>query len=488
MSDRFSFSSRKRKPTLRNEGQMRKPKIVALGLAVGLVFGFVGAWSVGPALSEGTERSIAETLQVHHKQPSLVDRSKPLELVYDTICPWDEEAFMKNVASECKPTGDIFVRSEGSEVLQVYTLNPVEGTPFLTATLPSEVTSHSFTYFAEVRDEGSGSELVRIPDDPRTFHRAFPLDDSFDVMLENPKAFDQPDATVVRGSWGGEMSQFGLTGGNESGLDGPSAFGFDTDGSLVVLDQVNGRLIDFNLLGGVDGAVTIDHSGSLGDLAVGSDGVRYVMDDSARADARVVALTPEGHSLVTAAPPALLPEKMSIVDGKLFILDAIRGSWSAAMDGGEVVVTEMRSNGLPLETAQRTAVLDKMNLSGAGNPGELVAWADANEAKFALVDGTRVIRSWRVSSERQIGEIQLALISDGALLVVLRTWNDTNSAFEILRLSDSELLDHRVVETGDWAQSSVLGRFELNTRGELFQLRSSPDGFSIVRFDFGGGK
>jgi hypothetical protein len=202
-------------------------------------------------------------------------------------------------------------------------------------------------------------------------------------------------------------------------------------------------------------------------------------------------LDEEGRILATMAPPATLPEKMSVVDGRLFVLDAVQGSWAPAMDHSQVMPIGNRSNGLPLGLTEGEATRLKLALAGdldEIDSLELVAWADANEAKFALVAGSDVVSSWSISSQREIGEIQLAQMIDGDLVVVLRTWDEETSAFEILRISGSAVVVHLVADAGDWAEASVLGRFELNSQGSLFQLRSNPDGFSIVRYDIGGQK
>lgn len=56
----------------------------------------------------------------------------------------------------------------------------------------------------------------------------------------------------------------------------------------------------------------------------------------------------------------------------------------------------------------------------------------------------------------------------------------------MLRFDGFSLAERLVVETGDWAESAVLGRFEVGPDG-LYQLRTDQDGFSVVRFDIGGG-
>ena len=83
-----------------------------------------------------------------------------------------------------------------------------------------------------------------------------------------------PSSVLARASDGAEATRaIGLDSGREQSRIGPSAFDVAPDGSVVVLDQVNHRLVRLRQRRLEPAHMPIDFAGGEGDLAVDGDGV-----------------------------------------------------------------------------------------------------------------------------------------------------------------------------------------------------------------------
>ena len=111
--------------------------------------------------------------------------------------------------------------------------------------------------------------------------------------------------------------------------------------------------------------------------------------------------------------------------------------------------------------------------------------AAPTEARFALVRGAQVVRSWLVKSSTRLGEVQLAERYGDGLLVVVRQWTENRAQFRVLRLAPSGLVSSFAVDRAEWAESASLSRFRLHGN-TLYQLRSGPSGIEVAAFQIGG--
>jgi hypothetical protein len=115
----------------------------------------------------------------------------------------------------------------------------------------------------------------------------------------------------------------------------------------------------------------------------------------------------------------------------------------------------------------------------------VVVRASASEARLAVVRGDRVVHAWIVRAPTNVGEVQLAEPYRNGLLVVLRVWNEKHAEFRVLRLAPRGLASSFAVDRAEWAETASLSRFRLHG-DTLYQLRSSPTGVVIARFEIGG--
>jgi hypothetical protein len=105
-----------------------------------------------------------------------------------------------------------------------------------------------------------------------------------------------------------------------------------------------------------------------------------------------------------------------------------------------------------------------------------------NEVRVALVSGTNVVRSWRVTSDTPLAEVQLAEPQGQRLVLVVRVYEGAGNEFAVLTLGRDGLVDRFALDTVDWAETAPLGRFRLVGRS-LYRLGSSAGGAFVDRFD-----
>ncbi len=479
-------------------------RLVRWPATVGLALGV----TVGGLIVIGQSRGLAtstEGFQAFHKQPVLVERGEPVSLVYDTVCAWDEEAFERGDML-CDVEGFVFVRSQGSDSFQRISLEPGEYPPILEATIPPQVTDNGFQYYAEISNTATG-ETVRVPDRRDLFHEAWSYSTAVHTHLPASPSATPPEEIIVSGGWGDGINEFGVTGGHESDVQGPAAFAFDPDGALVVLDRVNGRLLTWSSGASTPEVQTIEHTGGLADLAIGDDGTRFVLDGGAGIHPKITAYDPGGALLSTSFLADVLPEKLEAIDSSVVLHDATRSVWATTFyDATPVARPDQLENapvGVPLRTRDAAQIggLVEVTSAEAGVTSEsdgalatgsidlaepqLVVSADSDHALFALISGGSIRSVWSITSDREIGEVQLAEIVNGRLLVVIRTWTDNDAVFEVIVLNADGSTEHFAVDASRWADSSVLGRFEVGPNG-LYQLRNDELGFWIARFEIGG--
>jgi hypothetical protein len=285
--------------------------------------------------------------------------------------------------------------------------------------------------------------------------------------------------------WGSDSDAFGLAGGGEADWIGPSAFDFRPDGSAVILDRVNSRLVVVSTDGFSRELISVDHSGGEGDISISATGETYILDQGASRTAHVDLVDSSGIRITSSSLAGVVPEGLMAEGGRLTVLDGVSNFWARAFDGDLTPV----SGSAQMEAATigrdlRQAELD--SIAPGFPPGELVApklvvSVTGELAQLAVVIDDQPRSVWRITSDRNIGELQLAEIHGGQLILVLRTWSETSDAFEVLVFSGRQLTDHLTVDSADFADSAVLGRFEVEGDG-LYQLRSSEEGFSIARF------
>jgi hypothetical protein len=436
------------------------------GLGVGLLAGLgLFAGYVGGAASGGDDAAAAGLVDVLHTPPLLVEPGEAVRLRYDAVCAADSQG------APCPVEGNVFLRSGPDGPFERVPLTSGDEST-LTATLPPRFGEDaSISYYAVIED-GLGRDRTTIPEAGSAAPQRAWITPAVTAVELGGHVFGrtrEPDGRLVHGPWGSESGAFGLIAGRGSRI-GPSSFDVAPDGTLVVLDQVNRRLV-FARRGGDARYAPIRFGKTEGDLAVDGQGNVFVLEHGA---------SPEFHGYTPTGVPA--GEVTVSSRGADMVRAGDRGVFVHGYPDAWVPVSEEGD----LLDPGRQAEGARSGLR-AGGGVEVVVHGSHGEAMFALVRDDRVLKSWRVSSASSLGEIQLAEPFGDGLLVVLRVWTEAQAEFVALVLSRTGLAQSFSMAAGEWAESAPLSRFRLDG-STLYQLRSAPDGFEIVTFDLGGAK
>jgi hypothetical protein len=403
--------------------------------------------------------------EILHTPVLLARAGDPVELSFDLVCGARKDA----PESHCNPSGSVFVRPAGRST---FSKLPLEREPdgLLSAVVPAGETGTGFDYYV-LMDNGRG-QTASLPeagaDAPQ---HVWPLEDWATVDL-SAAHFGQTRApsSVVRGlSWGRDDAAIGLDSGREQSRIGPSAFDVAPDGSVVLLDQVNRRLVLLRR-GARPAHVPIAFSGGEGDLAVDGTGKIYVLDSATRPMVR--AFTSAGASLATAPLAEPIADMIRVGPSGPLVHSYPSEMWLPTGPGRPPFGPERQ-----LATAQSARGAD----GGIG----VVVHASPAAVKLALVRGDRVVRAWLLHSESSFGEVQLAEPYRDGMVVVVRLWNEKHAEFRVLRMGAEGLVQSFDVAPAEWAESASLSRFRLHG-STLYQLRSDPSGIEIARFEIGG--
>ena len=405
--------------------------------------------------------------EILHTPVLLARAGEPVELSYDVVCGARKDA----PDSHCTPSGSVFVRPVGSSTFSKLRLAR-EPDGLLSAVVRAGQTAKGFDYYV-VMDNGRGQTASLPGAGAEAPQHVWPLEDWTTVDI-GAVSFGQtlsPTSVVRRLSWGRGDEAIGLDSGREQSRIGPSAFDVAPDGSVVLLDQVNRRLVLLRR-GRRPAHVPIQFSGGEGDLAVDAAGKIHVLDSATRPMVRT--FTAAG-SPIAAGP---LAEATA---------DMIRVGPSGPLVHSYPSEMWLRTGpGRPPFGPERQLVSAQPARGADGGLG-VVVHASPAVVKLALVLGDRVVRAWLLRSASSFGEVQLAEPYRDGMVVVVRLWNEKHAEFRVLRLGPKGLVQRFDVARAEWAESASLSRFRLHG-STLYELRSDRSGIEIARFEIGGTK
>jgi hypothetical protein len=435
-----------------------------------LTVNIVGAFVGEPAAVVATRVDGGFDGEILHTPPLLVARGRPVELAYEVVCARSSD----ERGAACSPKGSLHVRGVGE---QAYADVPLadDGKGRLSATIaPDHTSGAGFDYYVDIEDGRGGLQSLPAAGHDVPQHAwTVASETTVDLKAHVFGRTRAPDEIVQRAEWGAGDRGLGLSGGQEEARIGPSAFDIGPDGSAVVLDQVNQRLVVYPRTG-APRQFPIPFHGGEGDVAVGGDGTIYVLDDggsttpvpvvrSYGADGRPIAGTPIAESvadMIRVGPAG--PVVHSYPSELWFPTGAAKPPLSPARQ------LEVARPGRPVEGGL-----------------EVVVHASPHELRLALVRGDDVVHSWLVRSSTDLGEVQLAEPYGDGLLAVVRLWTETQAEFHVLQLAPGRLERSFSVDRSEWAESASLSRFRLHG-DTLYQLRSDPSGIELAAFEIGG--
>ena len=403
--------------------------------------------------------------EILHTPVLLARAGKSVELSYDVVCG----AVKDEPGSHCSPSGSVFVRPSGDSTFARLPLER-ERDGLLSALVPARDVRAGFDYYV-VMDDGRGRTATLPEAGAEAPQHVWTLDDwsTVDVGAAQFGHSRAPSSVVRSFSWGRGDAALGLDSGREQSRIGPSAFDVAPDGSVVLLDQVNRRLVVLRH-GARPVHVPIEFAGGEGDLAVDGHGTVYVLDSSARPLVR--AFTGAGAPIAATRLAEPTADMIRVGPSGPLVHSYPSEMWLPT-GPGRPPFTPVRQ----LASAQPA----RSALSGVG----VVVHASPSEVKLALVRGDRVEHAWLLHGGTSFGEVQLAEPYGDGMVVVVRLWDEKHAEFRVLRLAPEGLAQSFDVAPAEWAESGSLSRFRL--RGNtLYQLRSDPSGIEIATFEIGG--
>jgi hypothetical protein len=270
-----------------------------------------------------------------------------------------------------------------------------------------------------------------------------------------------PTARAAGAGWGSGPDDVGLAGSKELGFTGPSSFDVEPDGTVDVLDSVNGRVQRWTA--GRRDTVPLGAALQLADFAAEPDGSVDVLDE---------------HGTVQSFRG----------DGAERWTQKIADRTWAKLARGPIVLQQpseqwmpLAAGGRPLSRAdqRRAARSDKLLANGHGL---LVDRVGESELRLAELRGNAAFRAWRITSATPLGEVQLAESLGNGIVIVTRAYMDDRDEFVVLVLGKRGLVQTFSVASDSWTETAPLARFRL-ARGALFRLRTTPAGAFVDRFD-----
>lgn len=446
---------------------MRRPSIRSLaGGAAGIAAGVIGGIGLTSTSAAGPipDPRLPTFVDAAHVPPVLTVRGERIRLRYAIVCPPREDG------QPCDGSGIVYLRRGTAGPFAPSALvrgeDSADGRYWVD--VPAEIAGSpdGLSYYAVLRDERSGASITvpaggaDAPQESRPLEAAVPISLGRH-LFGDPRA---PRERVVAAEWGSAPQDVGLAGTRELGFSGPSSFDVEPDGTVDLLDSVNGRVLRWTPEGRQ--SVPLGEPAELADFAASSGGGFDVLD--ARGTLR--------HYLA---------------DGRLTWRQKLaERTWVKLARGrsGPVVLQQpseqwlpAAEDGVPLSRSEQAHRAHTARQLGDGRE-ILVARVGAGELRVAELRGGTQTRSWRITSETPLGEVQLAESHGNSIALVLRTYLDDRDEFEVLLLDRGGLADRFAVASDSWTETAPLARFRLG-RGSLYRLQTTPAGAFVDRFD-----
>ena len=443
---------------------MRRPRLRSLaGGAAGIAVGVIGGvmlTSVSAAAPTALRPGPA-LIEASHVPPLLTLPGEPIRLRYGLVCAPREDGL------PCDGAGTVYMRPGMSGAFHPYRLergaDSSDGR--YSVDVPAAVASSpdGFSYYAVLRDKATGATTTVPAGGAAAPQLSVPLHDPLSVTLGRHSFGDvrQPVARVASAPWGSGAGDVGLAGSRELGFTGPSAFDVEPDGTVDLLDSVNGRIVRFGR--GARRLVPVSGDMRLADFAAEPDGSFDVLD----LHGVMHRFMPSG---ATAWTQRLADRTWVKLGRDATVLQEPSEQWMP-----------VAGNGAPLAPSEQAhaAHADKPLQSGRG---VLVDRVGTSELRIAEVRGHSTLRSWRITSETPLGEVQLVESRGNGIVVVAHPYTDDLDEYVVLVLGGTGLVQRFAVASDSWTETAPLARFRF-ARGALYRLQTTPAGAVVDRFD-----
>jgi hypothetical protein len=390
-----------------------------------------------------------------HNPPLLYERGDRVVLDFDLVCP-------ENSCGSVSAALTVTENGRDPEVLNA------TGTDHFEFVVPaSAAASSGFAYRSEFTFEDG--RRVDYPTADGTMS-AISISQATEVDLGTARFSTAGEDTdegelVVTGTWGDGPGQFGLN----AQLSGPSSFDVDpTTGAVVILDQVNSRLVRV----GADGksiTTPISLRAGVPDLAVAPDGTLDVLYANAVSGASLEQFGVQGGE-ATREIPLATPSANSIRRiGDTVLVEADDSYWVPVSRGTSILSPEAQVAASAPGLTEDGHLVVRKHLRELGNE---VRVADSGPAG---------LRAWRITGDTALGPVLVAApLPDERVAVVQSQFDNTHSQYSVLVLSDGPT---RTLEVPQSLYAGLYDPSEFRLVGDvLYQVRSTEAGYSIYRY------
>jgi hypothetical protein len=408
--------------------------------------------TAGPTPAEAGPPLIDAT----HVPPVLTVRGEPIRLRYGLVCAPREDGL------PCDGSGTVYVRAGRTGPFHPYPLHrgdeSKDGRYFLDVPADVAESPDGFSYYAVLRDDATGATVSIPPGGAEAPQLSRPLLNAVTLDLGR-HAFGEtraPSARAAAGHWGSGADEVGLAGSRDLGFTGPSSFDVEADGTVDLLDSVNGRIQRWGH--GRHETVPIDRAPELADIAAEPDGSFDVLD---------------GHDML----------RRYRADGSEWWAQKLAERTWAKLDRGAEVLQEPSEQWMPLTGKAGPLTRAEQRRGGhAAHHALLVDHVGDGELRVAQLRGDTLARSWRITSDTPLGEVQLAEPVGNNVVVVTHPYTDDRDEFLVLVLGERGVVQRFSVASDSWTETAPLARFRL-ARGDLYRLGTTPAGAFVDRFD-----
>jgi hypothetical protein len=454
---------------------VRRKLAGAAGIVIGGLAGMLTVILAGTAVAHQlVAPSAAPLLEATHLPPLLTAAEERVELRYDVFCA----AAGVEPTGPCDASGSVFVRAGSAGPFRRLSLTEdrtaSEGR--FVASVPQSIAraAAGFTYYAVLRSVVTG-EAVTLPSGGAAApQRSLPLGSPVHVAL-GAHEFGQVatrSARVAEATWGSGPDQVGLEQGRNLTPIGGASFDVSRDGTVHVLDEANRRVLRWRAgVRSASAAVPLAINGTLADMSVASDGTIHVLEttNGGRDTQLLRSFGADGFSKGVATIAGRASQVRLAADGVPRVLQQPSNQWTPAL-------TE---DGRALSTGAQSAAGSVGRRVASGR--EIVVLRQGSEIRVSVGSGS-ARRSWRITSQTPIAEVQLAEALGSRLVVVARLYTDTQDEFVVLVLGAAGLERRLALDSADWAETAPLSRFRL-VGSSLYQLGSTPASLFVDRFD-----
>jgi hypothetical protein len=458
---------------MRAEKRSWRRWVAVVGVVLGSVAG-VASVTLANAAAEQASAVQRAVFDATHLPPLLTAPGERVVLAFDVHCASGD---VEDAEAGCDVSGAVFVRAAGATAFDRIALSPGSADELrrLTASVPDSLSSRpgGFEYYAEIEAPDLDQSLTVPAGGAEAPHVSRQLENGLDVALGRHVfgAERRSGARLAFAAWGDGSAQVGLEQGRNLPPIGASAFDVDAAGTVVVLDQVHRRLLRWRKGARAPERVPLSVTGTLADMAVGNDGSVYVLESTAEPGRNplVRRFDDAGRELEAIETAERTSSQIRMTPSGAHVLAHPSHHWMP------LVV-----NGTPASRVeQRRRGRSGRALRGGG---EIVVFRHANELRVALMSGRNMARSWRLTSDTPLAEVQLAEQLGQRLVLVVRLYDNSVDEFAVLTLDRRGLVDRFTLDAADWAETAPLGRFRLVGRS-LYRLGSTDAGAFVDRFD-----